>query len=110
MGTGLVEDGKVMDGLEVVPSEAGGWDVVRVDDGMALSNHATRETAERAARIRAGEEGGLDVTVDEKSVHKVDDESRGVRTMVIALAVLITVVVILVVVISLVGSLTGFGS
>jgi hypothetical protein len=106
----LVNTGKVMDRLEVVQSEAGGWDVVRAEDGVALSNHAKRETAERAARIRAGEEGGLEVTVDEKSIHKVDDEARGMRTALIALGALIVAVVILLVVLSLVGSLTGFGS
>jgi cell division protein FtsX len=96
--------------LEVVQSEAGGWDVVRADDGVALSNHAKRETAERAARIRAGEEGNTDVVVDEESVHKIDDESRGMRTALIALGALMLVIVILLVALSLAGSLTGFGS
>jgi cell division protein FtsX len=96
--------------LEVVQSEAGGWDVVRTDDGVALSNHAKRETAERAARMRAGEEGDAEVLVDEQSVHGIDDESRGMRTAVIALVVLAAAVVILLVVLSLAGSLTGFGS
>jgi hypothetical protein len=38
--------------LKVVPNELDGWDVVRADEDVALTNHPTREDAEQAARIR----------------------------------------------------------
>jgi hypothetical protein len=98
-----------MKALEVVPSEAGGWDVVRTGEGMALSNHASREGAERAAKIRAEEEH-TSMSVDPNKVHEIDDEASGVRTALIALGVLSLAVVILLIALALTGSLTGFGS
>jgi hypothetical protein len=97
--------------LQVVPSEVGGWDVVREEDGMAVSNHATRESAELAARIRAAEQGSdEDVRVNPQGIHAIDDESQGMRFALIALGVLLLVIVLVLVVLSLAGSLTGFGS
>jgi cell division protein FtsX len=98
-----------MSALEVVPSEAGGWDVVRTGDGMALSNHANRESAELAAKMRAEEEH-TSASVNPDAVHGIDDDARGMRTAIIALAVLSAAVVILLIVLALTGSLTGFGS
>ena len=98
-----------MSALEVQPSEAGGWDVVRSGDGMALSNHASRESAERAAKIRADEEDSS-VSVNPNELHEVDDEAKGMRTAFLALGLLSLAVVILLVVLALTGSLTGFGS
>src|SRR4051794_19881568 len=98
-----------MNAFEVLPSEAGGWDVVSSGDGMALSNHATRESAERAAKIRAEEEHSS-MSVNPNEVHGIDDDARGMRTALIALGVLFLAVLILLVVLALTGSLTGFGS
>jgi hypothetical protein len=97
-----------MDALEVVPSEAGGWDVVS-GDGMAVSNHASRASAERAAKMRAEEED-TSMSVSPNKVHEIDDEANGMRTAFIALGLLSLAVVIILVVLALTGSLTGFGS
>ena len=42
--------------LKVVKSDVDGWDVVRADEGVALTNHPTREDAEAAAHMRAQED------------------------------------------------------
>jgi hypothetical protein len=98
--------------FEIVPDEIDGWDVKKRDEEQALSNHATRETAEQAARLRGREEeaGEVRVTVNERAVHHVDDETRGVRTAFLALIGLLVAITLLVVVISLIGSLTDFGA
>jgi hypothetical protein len=77
-----------------------------------LSNHATRESAEQAARLRGREEdaGEVRVTVNERAVHNVDDENAGVRTAFLALIGLLVAITLLVIVISLIGSLTDFGA
>jgi hypothetical protein len=98
--------------FEIVPDEVDGWDVKKPDEEQALSNHATRESAEQAARLRGEEEQADDVqvTVKEHEVHHVDDETRGVRTAFLALGGLLLLITLLIVVISLVGSLTEFGA
>lgn len=98
--------------LEIVPDEIDGWDVKKRDDDQALSNHATKESAEAAARLRGEEEEAdeVHVTVNERAVHRIDDETRGVRTAFIALLGLLLAITFLVVVISLIGSLTDFGA
>jgi hypothetical protein len=104
-GTSVVE-------FEVVPDEIDGWDVKKPDEEQALSNHATRESAEQAARLRGEEEQAdeVHVTLNERAVHHVDDETRGVRTAFLALAGLLLLITLLIVVISLVGSMTEFGA
>jgi Uncharacterized protein conserved in bacteria (DUF2188) len=101
--------------LKVMPNEVDGWDVVREDEEVALSNHATRESAERAARIRAeedrvSEEGGEPVVVDTEHVHAIDDARQGVRPAFLALGGLLVGITLLVVILALAGALTGFGS
>ena len=98
--------------FEVVPDEIDGWDVKKRDEDQALSNHATRESAEEAARLRGDEEEAdeVHVTVNERAVHHVDDETRGVRTAFLALMGLLVAITLLVVVISLIGSVTDFGA
>jgi hypothetical protein len=98
--------------FEIVPDEIDGWDVKKRDEEQALSNHATRESAEQAARLRGREEdaGAVRVTVNEGAVHQVDDETRGVRTAFLALIGLLVAITLLVIVISLIGSLTDFGA
>ena len=98
--------------FEIVPDEVDGWDVKKRDDDQALSNHPTLESAEEAARLRGEEEEAEEVrvTVKEHAIHRVDDETRGVRTAFLALAGLLLFITLLIVVISLIGSLTDFGA
>jgi hypothetical protein len=98
--------------FEVVPDEIDGWDVKKSDEDEALSNHATRESAEEAARLRGEREEAdeVHVTVRENALHRIDDEEKGVRPAFLYLLGLLVLVTILVVVISLVGSVTEFGA
>lgn len=101
--------------LKVVPSEVDGWDVVNVEDGVGLTNHPTRESAEEAARMRAAEdsiseEGEGDVIVDPEHSHGIDDDQHGVKTAFFSLGGLLAIVTILAVAIALIASVTGFGS
>ena len=101
--------------LVVMPNEVAGWDVVREDEGVALSNHPDRASAEQAARIRAEEErlgdaGGTPVIVDTEHVHHIDDTRQGMLPAFLSLGGLLIAVTILAVVIALIGALTGFGS
>jgi len=101
--------------LKVVQNEIDGWDVVREDEDVALSNHPDRESAEAAAKLRAeeehiGESGGEAVVVDTDETHAIDDARQGVKPAFLYLGALLILITILVVVISLTGSLTGFGS
>jgi hypothetical protein len=100
--------------LKVVPNEVDGWDVVRDGEGVALSNHPDRETAQQAARLRADEEhlGDADdvVTVESDVVHRIDDTRQGMRTAFLALGGLLLAITILVVILALTGAITGFGA
>ena len=98
--------------FEVVPDEIDGWDVKKRDEEQALSNHATRESGERAARLRGDREEADEVRVAVKgdAVHHIDDEDRGMRPAFGYLLGLLVLVMILLVVISLIGSLTDFGA
>ena len=101
--------------LKVMPNEVEGWDVVREDEGVALSNHPTQEQALEAAEIRAREErigdmGDTEVELDTGHVHQIDDARQGMKPAFLALGGLLLAVTILVIVLALTGSLTGFGS
>lgn len=101
--------------IKVVRNEVDGWDVVREDEDSAMSNHATREDAEEAARIRAeedrvGDAGDKPVVVDTEHVHEIDDTRQGVKPAFLAMAGLFAVVTILIIVLAVTGSLTDFGS
>jgi|SRR5215208_7860462 len=101
--------------LKVVPSEVDGWDVIRADEGTALTNHPTKESAERAAELRAreeslSEEGTGDVIVDPDHPHGIDDARQGVKPAFLSLTGLLIGIGVLIVVIGLIASLTGFGS
>jgi hypothetical protein len=98
-----------------MPSEVDGWDVVREDEGVALSNHPTRESAELAARMRAeeehlGDDGGEPVVVDEQHVHRIDDARQGVKPAFLSLGGLLIAVALLATIVALIGAITGFGS
>ena len=101
--------------LKVMPNEIDGWDVVREDEGVALSNHRTREQALEAAEMRADEErlgdmGDTPVELDTEHVHAIDDSRQGMKPAFLALGGLLILVTLLIVVLALTGSLTGFGS
>jgi hypothetical protein len=101
--------------LKVMPNEVAGWDVVREDEGVALSNHPTREQALEAAEMRAEEErvgdmGDTDVEVDADHVHAIDDTRQGMKPAFLAGGALLLAITILIAVLALTGSLTGFGS
>jgi hypothetical protein len=101
--------------LKVMPNEVDGWDVVREDEGVALSNHPDRESAELAAKLRAdeermSEEGDEPVVVDTEHVHPIDDTRQGMRPAFLSLGGLLIAVTVLAAIIALIGALTGFGS
>ena len=91
--------------LIVAPSDVEGWDVLREGEGVALTNHPTRESAEEAARLRGAEEGGRHIAHEDKPVQEnAGGEERGVKTYFVVLIGLLAAVVVLIVVISLVAS------
>jgi Uncharacterized protein conserved in bacteria (DUF2188) len=101
--------------LHVVKSEVDGWDVVNAEDGVAVTNHPTREAAEEAARMRApedsiSEEGEGDVVVDIEHTHGIDDDQRGVKAAFLSLGGLLVAVVLIAVTLALIATLTNFGS
>lgn len=98
-----------------MPNEVEGWDVVREEDGVALSNHMRREDALAAAKIRADEDypthqDGEPVTVEREQVHPIDDTRQGMKPAFLWLGALLVAVTILIIVLALTGALTGFGS
>ena len=101
--------------LKVMPNEIEGWDVVREDEGVALSNHPTKEQALEAAEMRAEEDrvndmGDTGVELDTEHVHAIDDTRQGMKPAFLAGAALLAAITLLIVVLALTGSLTGFGS
>jgi hypothetical protein len=101
--------------LKVQPNELDGWDVVREDEGTALSNHPTREGAEEAAQLRAeeerlSEEGGEPVVVDREHVHEIDDARIGMRPAFFSLGGLLLFVTLLAAAVAIIAAVTGFGS
>lgn len=101
--------------LRVVRNEVDGWDVIREDEGVSLSNHPDRASAEAAAELRAKEdrltdEGDAPVEVHPEEVHGIDDSRQGMRRAFLVLGGLLALVAILIVILALAGELTGFGS
>jgi len=100
----------IMSEFEVVRSDVEGWDVRRTGEKQALSNYATRELAEEAARKEQDVEGRSGGTADAIDVRQdIFSEAPGEdlnvkRTMLTVAAIalgailLIAVVAILVVV------------
>jgi hypothetical protein len=100
--------------LKVMKNEVDGWDVVREDQGLALSNHPTREEAIAAAEIRSNEErvgdvGDAPVEVDPE-IHKIEDTRTGVKPAFLGGGALLLTVVLIIVVIGAIAAITGFGS
>ncbi len=101
--------------LKVVRNEVDGWDVVREDEDVALSNHPDRSSAEAAAKLRAdedrvSEEGDEPVVIATDEVHGIDDARQGMKPAFLALLGLLALVTLLIVILALTGSLTDFGS
>ena len=101
--------------LKVIENEVDGWDVVREDEGVALSNHRTREQAMEAAEMRADEErlgdmGDTSVELDTEHIHGIDDARQGVKPAFLWGGVLLLAITLLIVVLALTGALTDFGS
>jgi hypothetical protein len=101
--------------LKVQKNEVDGWDVVREDEGDALSNHPTREEAIAAAEIRSNEErirdmGDTPVEVETEQVHGIDDARTGMKPAFLGGGALLLAVFLLIAVIGAIAAITGFGS
>ena len=95
-------------------NEVDGWDVVREDEELALSNHPTREEAIQAAEIRSNEErvsdvGDAPVEVS-GDVHEIEDARTGVKPAFLGGGALLTAVIVLIVVVAAIVAITNFGS
>lgn len=96
--------------FEVVPDEISGWDLKRKGGDLPLSNHATRDSAEEAARVIAHEEGGeASIEVKEHAVEHLQ-EGMGVKIFLLALGGLLLLAVLILVVVSIIGATTDFGA
>jgi hypothetical protein len=92
----------------VVPNVLSGWDVMRGDDPIAVSNHADRESAMAAARIFLAEEhhpGAIRLDTDHP--HGLDDTSSGLRGAFLMLIGLLLAAVLIIVVSSLASAASG---
>ncbi len=101
--------------LKVMKNEVDGWDVVREDEGLALSNHHTREEAIAAAEIRSNEErvsdvGDTPVEVDTEHVHEIEDTRTGVKPAFLGGGALLLTIIAIIVIVSVIAAITGFGS
>jgi hypothetical protein len=101
--------------FEVSKSDVDGWDVRRKGESQALTNHATREEAEAAAKIeqevdeQMGSGGdAVDIRQGPFSDAEGSDELDGKKTLLSAGVMLIGVIA-LIVIISLIVALTNFG-
>ncbi|MBA2523762.1 MAG: DUF2188 domain-containing protein [Solirubrobacterales bacterium] len=96
-----------MSDFEVVRSDVDGWDVRRVGEAQALSNHASREDAEKAAELHGGDADEIDVRQDVFSEDPEEDVDAK-KTLLGAGAVMIAVILLMVVVAVIVAT-TGIG-
>ncbi len=94
--------------FEVVRSDVDGWEVRRVGEAQALTNHASREEAEEAARLQGGDADKVDVRQDVFSEGPEEDVNAK-KTFLGAGAVLIGVIALMVIV-AVIVALTNFGS
>lgn len=99
--------------FEVVKSNVDGWDVCRVGEEQPLTNHATREEAEEAARIQGGlgqdddKGAAVDVRQDVFSDPESDDVSA--KKTALAFTAMVIAVIALLVIVSLIVVITEFG-
>jgi hypothetical protein len=103
--------------FEVVKSNVDGWDVRRVGEAQPLTNHATKEEAEEAARIQAeqvhkvpGDDLGQAVDIRQDVFSEdPDDEDLDVKRTGMVFTAMTVAVIVLVVALAVAAALTGFG-
>ena len=104
-----------MSQFEVVRSDVEGWDVRRSGETQALSNYATRELAEEAARKQQDVEDRSGGTADAIDVRQDvfsegPNEDLNVKKTAIGVGTVAIAVIVLMVVIALIVVLTGVAS
>jgi flagellar biosynthesis/type III secretory pathway M-ring protein FliF/YscJ len=99
--------------FEVVKSNVDGWDVRRVGEVQPLTNHATREEAEEAARVQASfgqdDDKGTAVDVRQDVFSEPEQGDVSVKKTGIAFVAMVLAVIAILVIFSVIVSLTGFG-
>jgi ABC-type Na+ efflux pump permease subunit len=98
---------------EVVRSDVEGWDVRRVGEAQALSNYATRELAEEAARKQqdAEDRTGSDadaIDVRQDVFSEGPEEDLDVKRTFLGMSAVMLAVILLIVVVGAVVALTNF--
>jgi len=103
-----------MSNFEVVRSDVEGWDVRRSGEAQALSNYATRELAEEAARKQqhveseSGDADAIDVRQDVFS--EGPNEELNPKKALLGAGTVLIGVILLIAVIGVVVALTSFGT
>jgi len=99
----------------VVKSDVDGWDVRREGEEQALTNHATREEAEEAAKVQQEVEeqsgdgsGAVDVRQGPFSDGPGDDLNP--KSAFLTFGTMMIAVIVLLVVIAIIVAATSFGS
>jgi hypothetical protein len=105
-----------MSDFEVVKSDVDGWDVRRAGEEQALTNHATREEAEAAAKIEEGLEddmgsgsGPVDVRQGPFSSGK-DGDDLDQKRVALTFGTMMIAVILLIIVIAVIVAVTRIGS
>jgi len=102
-----------MSKFEVVRSDVDGWDVRRVGEAQALSNYATRELAEEAARKQqdAEDRSGSDadaIDVRQDVFSEGPEEDLNPKKTFLGMGAVMVGVILLIVVIAAVVAITNF--
>ena len=103
-----------MSKFEVVRSDVDGWDVRRVGEAQALSNYATRELAEEAARRQqeAEDHSGSDadaIDVRQDVFSEGPEEDLNPKKTFLGMGLVMLGVILLIIVVGGVVALTNFG-
>jgi hypothetical protein len=103
-----------MSDFEVVRSDVEGWDVRRAGEAQALSNYATRELAEEAARKQqeAEAQSGSDadpIDVRQDVFSEGPNEDLNARKTLFGAGAVLIGVILLIIIIAVLVSVTGFG-
>ncbi|MCB0864739.1 MAG: DUF2188 domain-containing protein [Solirubrobacterales bacterium] len=103
-----------MSTFEVVRSDVEGWDVRRTGEAQALSNYATRELAEEAARKQqhAEDRSGSDadpVDIRQDVFSQGPEEDLDAKRTLLGVGVVVVGVIVLIAAIAIVVATTGFG-
>ena len=104
-----------MSKFEVVRSDVEGWDVRRVGEAQALSNYATRELAEEAARKQqdAEDRSGSDadaIDVRQDVFSEGPEEDLNPKKTFLGMGAVMIAVIVLIVVVAAIVAITGLGS